>query len=884
MLFISTWPDAHSNLIASTKPKHTDNNRLWTSRELKTTVQPPPVLSRADRVAAAQLFPKEKVVPSHHFKDTTTTSTTPHNHDPLSHTNPTTHIQQQQQQPVDYEIDLEYLGVMIDAGRHYFPVPWIRNLIDVLANMKYNLIHFRLTDDQAFNVLLESSSAQQLAVPSPILNPQHRVYTPNELRSIVQYARTKGIHIMPEINVPGHAGGWAAGPEHLVPLCTKFVCDKGYGLPLNVTHHGLRELLTNILREIVDIFDTPPFLHLGGDEVNMAKPCLDEMGVAEFDYQAFEYMLGDILKDIKYDTSRVVRWEMTGQKQVQRVGDIEQFWCSYPYASHPPNGKFFLSNQLYFDTNGDQSSYDVYLRSHHSTYGLLHGVKPTALIAATFELSTEFWYDRNILGRLLAVSLGAAKQPQDWNVPSGTGPSVESAVFALYDKYCPILGFGQEICAHHGIPIISTAAYHQKWLGTWRVWKKAICDRLAVTGEALVFSEPEMFSAGISRSYESFWGDLDIVNESAENFEHVEVHVPSFIKENGGYSVPYVGVAVDLAAATSTNNASFDADMLQELIDGPMTDLGMNILQIQVVSDHGIVPLERFPDSPISRHRGASRSRLSAQGQDRHSILKTFLPVLLHARRKGIKLVMELPVWEGAGWNHMGLLVQCPELFCSEKGASPSVNIADSRFFPIWVAILNELKTTLSPDLIYLGPKRRNMMTACWREALDMKGQVVNETSLSTDLESLDRRFQHRLEAVLGLQGFQFTKDIKEGGQSILSENQVNIVGQTLSDEQIKGPIAVVRVVPGAPETAMQISALVSKVVSGLDFPAVCKSMDIKDACPESQVKTALQGKPSSACSLFTDRKVVSRPRGAVVRPFFDSEERSSMISVETII
>jgi hypothetical protein len=85
---------------------------------------------------------------------------------------------------------LPHLGVLLDAGRHYFPVEWIKRMIDVLSIMNYNLIHFRLTDDQTFNVQLESQPL--LAYPTT-LNNNTKVYSPNELRDIVKYAKSKGI-------------------------------------------------------------------------------------------------------------------------------------------------------------------------------------------------------------------------------------------------------------------------------------------------------------------------------------------------------------------------------------------------------------------------------------------------------------------------------------------------------------------------------------------------------------------------------------------------------------------------------------------------------------------------------------------------------------------
>ncbi|KAI2502606.1 hypothetical protein MHU86_11871 [Fragilaria crotonensis] len=56
---------------------------------------------------------------------------------------------------VDLVSDVEYLGVLLDAA-HYFPVEWIYHLLDHLELLGFNLLHFRLTDDQAFNIRLDS--------------------------------------------------------------------------------------------------------------------------------------------------------------------------------------------------------------------------------------------------------------------------------------------------------------------------------------------------------------------------------------------------------------------------------------------------------------------------------------------------------------------------------------------------------------------------------------------------------------------------------------------------------------------------------------------------------------------------------------------------------
>jgi len=160
---------------------------------------------------------------------------------------------------IDHEPKVDHLGCMVDAGRHYFPISWLKHLIVYLYKLRYNTIHFRLNDDQTFN--LQLASYPELA--NPVLleyNIDKKTYTPKEIKELVHFAKGFNISIIPEINVPGHAGGFA-GIKDLVIMCAGFICDQGYGLPLNVEHPHLKTILTNILKEVLEIFDNPPFLH-----------------------------------------------------------------------------------------------------------------------------------------------------------------------------------------------------------------------------------------------------------------------------------------------------------------------------------------------------------------------------------------------------------------------------------------------------------------------------------------------------------------------------------------------------------------------------------------------------------------------------------------------
>jgi len=345
-----------------------------------------------------------------------------------------------------------------------------------LKVLNYNLIHFRLTDDQCFNVLLDSHP--ELAYPCPALNPERRVYTAEELRKWNAYARKQGVMIMPEVNVPGHSAAWAGAG--LVAHCPRFACNKAYGLPLNIHHPQFRTVITDVIMEVVDIFDNPDYLHLGGDEFTMAMECIQEAGVANdlmTYYQEFEYMLGSIINETGYPEDQIVRWEMTGYERtpglmnLQRAGGFEHMWHRLPAerekSSLMNRPKCFTSTRLYFDTNGDQTALEIYMKTRDAMFHA-DGRLVTAVIAGTFELSTDFWYDRNTLGRLIAIAMAV----------TNTTHFDSSNIITDWEKLCYDAGLGPAMCGTRGSGTIPSYMYRNVWHDRKRVWDGDICNHL----------------------------------------------------------------------------------------------------------------------------------------------------------------------------------------------------------------------------------------------------------------------------------------------------------------------------------------------------------------------------------------------------------------------
>ncbi|KAH7444628.1 hypothetical protein KP509_02G085700 [Ceratopteris richardii] len=148
-----------------------------------------------------------------------------------------------------------YRGLLIDTARHYQPLSVIKQVIDAMSYAKLNVLHWHIVDTQSFP--LEIPSYPNLWRGS--FSPLER-YSMSDAKDIVEYARKRGIHVMPEIDVPGHAASWGVGYPQLWPSsnCTQ---------PLDISSNFTFNVINGILSDFAKTF---PFelVHMGGDEVN----------------------------------------------------------------------------------------------------------------------------------------------------------------------------------------------------------------------------------------------------------------------------------------------------------------------------------------------------------------------------------------------------------------------------------------------------------------------------------------------------------------------------------------------------------------------------------------------------------------------------------------
>ncbi|SDJ50031.1 beta-N-acetylhexosaminidase [Streptomyces indicus] len=164
-------------------------------------------------------------------------------------------------------------GLMLDVARHFLPMAYVRDVVDRIAAFKLNVLHLHLTDDQgwrmpvdAYPLLTEIGSVRARTAGDGTPHGGH--YTKAELRELVHYAAARGVRVVPEIEMPGHARAALAAYPHLGnrPERRLDVWDR-WGICENVlgVHDEVFAFVRDVLDEVVEVFDSP-YIHLGGDE------------------------------------------------------------------------------------------------------------------------------------------------------------------------------------------------------------------------------------------------------------------------------------------------------------------------------------------------------------------------------------------------------------------------------------------------------------------------------------------------------------------------------------------------------------------------------------------------------------------------------------------
>lgn len=98
-------------------------------------------------------------------------------------------------------------GVMMDLARHFYSVKFIMKTMDVMEANKMSILHLHITDDQSFPI--ESDAVPELAAMGAF-HPSQK-YSEEDVAQLVAYGVSRGIHVVPEFDMPAHTAGEVVG-------------------------------------------------------------------------------------------------------------------------------------------------------------------------------------------------------------------------------------------------------------------------------------------------------------------------------------------------------------------------------------------------------------------------------------------------------------------------------------------------------------------------------------------------------------------------------------------------------------------------------------------------------------------------------------------------
>lgn len=154
--------------------------------------------------------------------------------------------------------DSKYRGLMIDLARQWHSVETIKNLIDLASYYKSNYVHLHFTDYQSYTL------------PSrkyPKLSTEGRHYSFSDLEELEAYSQLRGVTLIPEIDIPGHASSIVKPYPELFGL--KDIDENPW--TINMGKEEVYQALGSIFEEIIPIFKSTPYIHIGGDEAIFHK-------------------------------------------------------------------------------------------------------------------------------------------------------------------------------------------------------------------------------------------------------------------------------------------------------------------------------------------------------------------------------------------------------------------------------------------------------------------------------------------------------------------------------------------------------------------------------------------------------------------------------------
>jgi hexosaminidase len=264
---------------------------------------------------------------------------------------------------IDDEPRFAWRGLMIDAGRHFQPMDVLKRNLDGMEAVKLNVFHWHLSEDQGFRA--ESKLYPLLTGKGS--NGDY--YTQAQMKEIVEYARDRGIRVVPEFDMPCHTTSWFVGYPDLASGTGPYQIQTRWGIfnpAMDPSRESTFTFIDKFIGEMTTIFPDAYF-HVGGDECNGKEWDANEK-IHSFmrehnlkDNAALQsYFSGRVQKIVASHHRIMVGWDEVLQPNTPKDVVIQSWRGPKGLAASARQGnRTILSNGYYIDLN--QSAAEHYL-------------------------------------------------------------------------------------------------------------------------------------------------------------------------------------------------------------------------------------------------------------------------------------------------------------------------------------------------------------------------------------------------------------------------------------------------------------------------------------------------------------------------------------------
>ena len=275
----------------------------------------------------------------------------------------------------------------IDASRHMRTIDELKTIVDAAGYFKLNTLHWHISDDQGWRI--ESRAFPKLHELGAFRKGDHfgtyrsderedGYYTREEVKEFVAYCESKGIQVVPELDLPGHVSAILHAYPHLscrgenvevvtrAAITTEILC---------AGNEAVYSFLETLIGELLELFPEPWF-HIGGDEAPKTRweACprcrakMEQLGL-DSHRQLQGYFSGRLVEFLRKHGRRAIMWNDGAYGGGIDPSVVLQVWfpdrdgaldahiakggqvylspvvpcyCDYPYGEHPVKAVYEL--------------------------------------------------------------------------------------------------------------------------------------------------------------------------------------------------------------------------------------------------------------------------------------------------------------------------------------------------------------------------------------------------------------------------------------------------------------------------------------------------------------------------------------------------------------